>query len=103
MGRPQALAAAPASRLARPVAGAAENAGEHVRGPVHHVGICVAARRDQADVFGNGRVGRAGPLAVDDLVKVVGVVDVGGLQRFLFRARATVEAARCCASAVRPC
>ena len=45
--------------------------GKDVRLPVDHVGVGVAACRDQADVFGNGGVGRAGPLAVDDLVEVV--------------------------------
>ena len=46
--------------------------GKHVRLPVDHVGVAVAAGGDQPDVFGNRRVGRAGPLAVDDLVEVVG-------------------------------
>ena len=82
-------AAAPAGRLARAVAGAAEDAGEDVRLPVDHVGVGVAAGRDQADVFGDGGVGRAGPLAIDDLVEVVGGVDIGRLQRIPFpRARA---------------
>src|SRR5581483_4265769 len=56
-------AAAPAGRLARPVAGAAENSRKHVRLPVDHVGVAVAAGGDQTDVFGNGRVGGTGPLA----------------------------------------
>jgi len=34
---------------------------------------------DQTDVFGNVGVCGAGPLAVDDLVKVVGIADVGWL------------------------
>ena len=36
-------ASAPAGRLARPVAGAPENSGKHVRFPVDHVGVAVAA------------------------------------------------------------
>ena len=51
--------------------------GKHVRLPVDHVGVAVAARGDQPDVFGNRRVRRAGPLAIDDLVEVVGRRDVG--------------------------
>ena len=64
-------AAAPAGRLARAVAGASENSRKHVRAPIDHVGVAVAAFGDQSDVFRNGRVGRAGPLAVDNFVKVV--------------------------------
>ena len=65
-------AAAPAGRLAGTVAGASENSRKHVRAPIDHVGVAVAALGDQSDVFRNGRVGRAGPLAVDDFVEVVG-------------------------------
>ena len=64
-------AAAPARRLARPVAGASEDSRKHVRLPIDHVGVAVAAFGDQPDVFGHGRVSRAGPLAVDDFVEVV--------------------------------
>ena len=63
-------AAAAAGRLARAVAGAAEDAREDVRLAVEQVGVGVAALRDQPDVFGNVGVGRAGPLAVDDFVEV---------------------------------
>src|SRR5262249_54224832 len=63
-------AAAAAGGLARAVAGAAEDAREHVRFPVDHVGIGVAAGGDQADVFGNGRMRRAGPLAIHYFVEV---------------------------------
>src|SRR5262249_8505422 len=62
---------APARRLAGPVAGASENAGKHVRMPIDHVGVAVAPGCDQSDVFGNGCMRRAGPLAVDHLVEVV--------------------------------
>ena len=66
--------------FARTVAGAAENAGEDIRLPVDHVGIVVLACRDHADVFGNGGVGRAGVLAIDNFMKVVGPRNIGGFQ-----------------------
>ena len=66
-------ASAPARRLARPVAGAPEDAREDVRLAVEHVGVGVAPLRDQPDVFGDVGVRRARPLAVDDLVVVVRV------------------------------
>ena len=72
-------AAAPAGRLARAVAGAAEDAGEHVRLAVQHVGVGEAPLRDQPDVFGNVGVRGARPLAVDDAVVVVRMPDVGWL------------------------
>ena len=73
-------ARAPARRLARPVAGAPEDAREHVRLPIDHVGVGVTLRRDQADVFRHRRVRRTRPLAVDHLVEIVRILDVGGLQ-----------------------
>ena len=79
-------AAAPAGRLAGPVAGAPENAGKHVRIPIDHVGVGVAARRDQADIFGHRRVRRAGPLAIDDLVEVVRDRNVGRFHSLLLHA-----------------
>jgi hypothetical protein len=71
-------APATASRLAGAVAGAAQHAGKDVAYPVDHVGVVVATLRDQADVFGDGGVGRTGPLAIDDLVEVRGVGHVRG-------------------------
>src|SRR6185503_4647896 len=73
-------AAAAAGGLAGAVAGAAEDSGEDVRLPVDHVGVGVTPCCDHPDVFGNWRVGRAGPLAIDNLVEVVGVLDVRRLQ-----------------------
>ena len=72
--------------LARAVARAAEDAGKDVRLPVDHVGVAVAACGDQPDVFGNGGVGGARPLAIDDLVEIVGVLNVGRFQKILFLA-----------------
>ena len=74
---------AAARRFARPVAGAAEDAGEDIRHPVHHVGVGIAAGGDQADVLGDRGVGRARPLAIDDLVEIGGIDDVRCLQSSL--------------------
>src|SRR5580658_4785756 len=71
---------APARRFAGPVAGPTENPGEDVGLPVDHIGVGVAARGNQTNVFGHRRMGRAGPLAVDYLMEVVGIGDVGRLQ-----------------------
>ena len=68
---------APASRLARPVAGAPEDAREHVRFPIDHVGVAVATRRDHANIFGHRRVRRARPLAIHDLVEIIRRSNVG--------------------------
>jgi hypothetical protein len=73
-------AAAPARRFAGAVARSPEDAGKDVRHPIDHVGVAVAAGGDQADVLGDGSVGGAGPLAINDFVEVVGRGDVGGLQ-----------------------
>ena len=70
-------AAAAAGRLAGAIAGAAEHAGKHIRFPIDHVGVAVAARRDQTDVFGNRRVRRASPLTIHDLVEIVRDRNVG--------------------------
>ena len=71
-------AAAAAGRFARPIAGAAEDAGENVRFPVHQIGVVVTAGGDQADVVGHRRMRRTGPLAIDDLVEIIGNTDIGG-------------------------
>src|SRR6516164_3194782 len=70
-------ASAPAGRLAWPIARAPENAGKHIRLPIDHVGIAVAAGCDQSDIFGNRRVSRASPLTIHDLVEIVGRRNVG--------------------------
>ncbi len=71
--------AAAAGRLAGPVADPAEHAGKDVGLPVEPVGLVEAFLADQADVLGHRRVGRAGVLAVDHLVKVFRVVGIGRL------------------------
>src|SRR5216683_4718941 len=76
-------AAAPAGRLAGAVAGAPEDSREDVGLPVDHVGVGVPPVGDQPDIFGDRGVGGAGPLAVDDLVEVVRILDIGRLQQKL--------------------
>ena len=75
-------AAAAARRLARPVADAAENAGKDVRLTVDQVGVRELTLRDEPDVFGNVGVGRTGPLAIDDAVKVVRISGIGRFHRY---------------------
>ncbi len=69
----------PAGGLARPVAGAAQDARKDVRLPVDQIGAVVVALRDPANIFRDGRVSRAGPLAVDNLMEIVGIGDIGRL------------------------
>ena len=76
---------APASRLARPVAGAPQHAGKHIGMPVDHVGVGVTPRRDQPDIFRHGRVRRTCPLAVHDLVKVIRILGVGRRHPYMAR------------------
>jgi hypothetical protein len=73
-------ATAPAGGLAGSVAGPAEYAREDVRLPVDHVRVGVVAVRDQPDVFRHIGVRRTGPLAVDNLMVVLGIGDVSGAQ-----------------------
>ena len=68
---------APAGGLAGTIAGAAQDAGEDVGLPVEHVGVGVTPLGDQADVLRHVGVRRAGPLAIDDLVEVVGISGIG--------------------------
>ena len=72
---------APAGRLARAVADAAENAGKHVAFAVDHVGIVEATLGDQANVFGDVGMGRAAPLAVHDLVEIIRIRSICALHR----------------------
>jgi hypothetical protein len=72
-------AVAPAGRLAGPVAGAAEDAGEHVGLAIEHVGVVEAALSDKTYITGDIRMGRTCPLAVHDLVVIVWVLLVRGL------------------------
>jgi len=66
-------AAAAAGRLTGSVANPPEDAGEHVRVPVHHVSVGEAALCNKSNVFGDVGVCWASPLAIHDFVKVVGL------------------------------
>ena len=54
----------------------AQDAGKDVRFAVEEIGVGVSALRDQANVFGDIRVGRAGPLAIHNFVEVVRVANI---------------------------
>jgi hypothetical protein len=71
--------AAAAGGLARPIAGATQDAGEDIGLPVDHVGLGVTAFRDQPDVVRYRSVGGTSPLTVHDVVEVVRLRDVSGL------------------------
>src|SRR6185437_11378512 len=86
-------AAAAAGGLAWAIAGASQDAGKHVRPPIDHVGVAVAAFGDQADVFGNGRMCGTGPLAVDNFVEVIGRRNISRFHSYHVRARAKKDAA----------
>ena len=75
----------PAGRLARSIAGAPQDAREHVGIPVDLVGLGVAPGRDQPDVFGHGRVRGARVLAIDDLVEILRITDIRRLQAALLQ------------------
>ena len=79
-------AAAAAGGLARTIAGASENSRKHVRSPIDHVGVAVAAFSNQADVFWNGRMRGTGPLAVDHFVEVVRRRNISRFHSYLVRA-----------------
>src|SRR5882724_3416294 len=77
--------AAAARGLARTVAGASQNSRKHIRSPIDHVGVAIAALGDQADVFWNGCMRGTGPLAVDHFVKVAGCRDISRFHSYLVR------------------
>ena len=70
-------ATTPAGRLAGSVAGPAEDAREDIGLPVDEVGVAITAGGNKPDIFRHRRVRRASPLAVDDLVKIVGIAGIG--------------------------
>src|SRR5439155_8077126 len=72
---------------------ASQNSRKHIRSPIDHVGVAVAALGDQADVFWNGRMCGTGPLAIDHFVKVVGCRDISRFHSYLVRAVTTGRAA----------
>ncbi len=72
-----------AGRLAGAVAGAAQNAGEHVAFPVDQIGVGIALVGDQANILGHRRMRRAGILAVDNLMKILRVSGIRRIQNRL--------------------
>ena len=72
--------AASARRFTRAVTRSAQYSGKHVRVPIDHIGLGVAAFRDQTDILRHGRMRRTRVLAVNDFVEVFRVGDVRGLQ-----------------------
>src|SRR5262245_59499408 len=68
---------APAGGLARTIANAPEDAGEHVRFSVQQISVGETLLSDEPDVFGDVGVGRAGPLAIYDLVVILRIGCIG--------------------------
>src|SRR6185295_6207804 len=69
------------------VAGASQNSWKHVRLPIDHVGVAVAALGDQSDILRNGRMRGTGPLAIDHFVEIVGGRDISRFHSYLVHAR----------------
>src|SRR6266700_3425753 len=82
---------AAAGRLAGPVAGPAENSRKDVRFPIDRPGIAKAPGGDQADILRHRRMRRASPLAIDDLMEIVGIADVSRLQYAFSRQSAEIR------------
>src|SRR5690606_20953354 len=72
--------AAATGGFARTVARPAQNAGKNVGVPIDHIGLGVAALGDQSYVLGYGCMCRAGVLAIDYLMEVFGIVNIGRFQ-----------------------
>jgi len=70
-------ALAPAGRFTGAVASTAQNPGEDIRLPVEHIGTGVFTLRDEPDIFRNICMRRARPLAVDNFMVVVWILNVG--------------------------
>ena len=63
-------------RLTRPITSASQDARENVGFAVEEIGVRVSALRDQTNVFGDIRVGRARPLAIHYFVEVIRVANI---------------------------
>ena len=70
-------------RFAGSVADAPEYAGEDVGLTIDQIGVRESTLRDQPDVFRNIGMGRAGPLAIDDTMKIVRISSIGWFHRYL--------------------
>src|SRR5690242_13362353 len=66
-----------ARRLARPVAGPPEDSRKDIRLAIDEIGLRELALGNEPDVLGHIRMCRAGPLAVDDPVVVLGISGIG--------------------------
>jgi hypothetical protein len=69
---------ATARRLARPIAHAPQDAGEHVGLAVQEIRVVESALRDQTNVLWDVGVSRARPLTIDHVVKVLGTRSIRG-------------------------
>ena len=75
-----------ACRLAWAVAGAPEDPRKHIRLPIDHVGVVIVPGRNLPDIFRDRSMGGAGPLTINDFVKVLGIRHVSRLHdRLPFR------------------
>ena len=72
--------AAAAGGFAGTVAYPPENSGKNIRHPVNHIGVFVLFVIDHPDVFRYCRMGRAGVLTVDDLMKIFRILYIGRFQ-----------------------
>jgi hypothetical protein len=72
--------AAAARRLTGTIASAPQDGREHVRLAIQHVGVGKTPLSDQADIFGDIRVGRTRPLAIDDFVVISGIFSIRAVQ-----------------------
>src|SRR3954463_13922509 len=64
--------------LAWAIARASENARKDVGFAIEQVGLAISSLRDEADVLGDVGVGGTRPLAVDNLMVVLRIENVGG-------------------------
>lgn len=76
-------AATSTSGLTRSVADATQDAGEYVGFTVDEIRGRELPLRNQADVFGNIRMGGTRPLAIDDAMIIVRISSIGWLHRYL--------------------
>ncbi len=66
-----------ACRLTRSITRTTQNPRKDIGFPVEQIGVGVSALRDQANVLGDIRVGRARPLTIHNFMEVLRVLNVG--------------------------
>ena len=69
--------ASPAGRLVGTIAGASKDAREHIGLPIDHVGVVVTLLGNQSNIFRDRCMRGARVLAIDDLVEILRVTDIG--------------------------